>query len=95
VASSGAVQLGSTRREKPLPPGSPWYKHLWRGWKRVGLFIGTLISRVVTSIIYFVAVTPFAIGVRFFSDPLELKPGPARTTPLPPPAGLEGARQGF
>jgi hypothetical protein len=96
ASSSPAVQLGSARHEHPpLPPGAPFYKHLWRGWQRVARAIGTLLSRVVTTVIYVVAVTPFALGVRLASDPLGLRPGPARWTPLPPPAGIDEARRGF
>src|SRR5437867_2998983 len=95
TASSPAVQLGSIRREAPLPPDAPFYKRLWRGWKRVGRAIGMLLSRVVTTILYFVAVTPFAIGLRLFSDPLELEPRSPHWTPLPPPGGIEDARQGL
>jgi hypothetical protein len=94
---SAAVQLGSTRRRQaPLPPGSPWYKRLWRGWQRVAHAFGDVLSRVVTTLMYLVGVTPFAIGVRLFSDPLELKPRPSRWTPLPPqPSSLDEARRGL
>ena len=38
----------------------------------------------------------FAVGVRLFSDPLQLKPGPAHWIPLPPPPkGVEEAQSGF
>ena len=95
MPTSPAVQLGSTRRETPLPPGAPFYKHLWRAWRRVGRAVGMVVSRIVTTVLYFVAVTPFAIGTKWFSDPLGLKPRPARWSPLPPPGGIEDARQGF
>lgn len=94
--SSPAVQLGSTRRESPpLPPGAPFYKHLWRAWQRVARAIGTLLSRVVVTLVYFVAVTPFALGSRLFSDPLGLRRRPVRWVPLSPPADIEEARRGF
>jgi hypothetical protein len=54
-----------------------------------------LIARVVTTVVYFVVVPPFALGARLFSDPLELKPGPAHWTPLPPSPGMDDARRGF
>jgi len=93
---SPAVQLGSTRRQEPLPPGAPWYRRLWRGWQRVVRAIGNLLSRTITSFAYLVVVPPFALGVRLFSDPLGLRPGPARWSVIPPaPAGLEEARRGF
>jgi hypothetical protein len=94
---SPAVQLGSTRRrEEPLPPGAPFYKHLWRGWQKLARALGNLISRVVTTIAYVVAVTPFAIGVRLFSDPLEIKHRPPRWTPIPPqPNNVDEAQRGL
>jgi len=92
---SPAVQLGSTRRELPLPPGAPFYRHLWRAWRRLGRALGMLISRVVTTIVYFVVITPFALSVRWSSDPLELRSGPAHWTSLPAPGGIDEARLGF
>jgi hypothetical protein len=83
------------RTEPALAPGAPFYKRLWRGWKRVGRAVGMLVSRITVTILYFVVVTPFAIGVRLFSDPLELAPGPTHWKSLPPPAGIEEARRGF
>ena len=94
--TSAAVQLGSGRRQAPLPPGAPFYKHLWRGWQRIARAIGNLLSRVVTTVAYVLVVPFFGLGVRLFSDPLGLKPGPAHWTPLPPPpSSVEEARSGF
>ena len=94
--TSAAVQLASTRRDAPLPPGAPWYRHLWRGWQRVARVIGNLLSRIVTTVGYVVALPLFAIGVRLFSDPLQLKPRPARWDALPPPpASVEEAQTGL
>ena len=94
-SNSPAVQLGTMRREAPLPPGAPFYKHLWRGWQKIARWIGNQLSRVVTTVVYFLAVTPFAIGVRLFADPLELRPREAQWTSLPPPGGLDDARNGL
>ena len=96
ITGSPAVQLGSTRREEPLPAGSPFYKHLWRGWQAVARWIGNQLSRVVTTIAYIVVIPLFALGVRLFADPLALKPQPSRWTPLPPgPKSIDEAREGF
>ena len=93
---SAAVQLGSTRRDARLAPGAPFYKHLWRGWQRIARVIGNLLSRVVTSMAYIVVMPLFAIGVRLFSDPLQIKPGPAHWNPLPPPpTSVEEAQSGL
>ena len=94
--NSAAVQLGSTRREAPLAAGAPFYKRLWRGWQRIARVIGNLLSRIVTTVGYVVAMPLFAIGVRLFSDPLQLKPGPSHWHPLPPPPNsVDEARAGL
>ena len=95
ASGSPAVQLGSSRREVPLPPGAPLHRRLWRGWQRLARALGTFLSRIVTSTVYCVAVPLFALGLRLSSDPLQLRPSPPRWTPLPPPGGLDDARDGF
>jgi hypothetical protein len=93
--NSAAVQLGSTRRDQALAPDAPWYRKLWHGWQKVARFIGNLLSRIVTTIA-FVVLLPFAIGMRLFADPLALRPGPSRWTPLPPPPhSIEEVRGGM
>jgi hypothetical protein len=95
---SAAVQLGSTRREDPLDPNAPFYKKIWRVWKKISRWIGDQISRIVTTLMFAIVLPLFAIGVRMFSDPLELKPSAApHWVPLPPqPAkALDEARNGF
>ena len=47
-------------------------RKVWHAWKRVGQFIGDQVGRVVLTIFYFTLFIPFALGVRFFSDPLAL-----------------------
>jgi hypothetical protein len=96
ITGSPAVQLGSTRREEPLPPGAPFYKHLWRGWKRIARLIGDLLSRIVTTAAYLIVIPLFGIGVRMFADPLALKTRPSTWTPLPPgPKNIDDTRTGF
>ncbi|MEO5617817.1 MAG: hypothetical protein ABIS67_08595 [Candidatus Eisenbacteria bacterium] len=96
ITGSPAVQLGSTRRQEPLPPGSPWYKHVWRRWDRIARWIGNLLSRTVTTIAFVVVLPLFALGVRLFADPLALKPQKPRWTPLPPgPKSVDEAREGL
>lgn len=53
-------------------------KKFWEVWKAFGHFIGNLLARIVLSIFYFSVFVPFGLGVKFFSDPLDIK---AVTTP--------------
>jgi hypothetical protein len=49
------------------------FKTLWQGWKRIAHKIGEFQSRLILSLFYYVLFAPFAIGVKFFSDPLQIK----------------------
>lgn len=49
----------------------------WASWKAFGHFLGDLLGRVAMTIFYFTAFVPFAIGVRLFSDPLQIKQQPS------------------
>jgi hypothetical protein len=46
----------------------------WQTWKRIGQFIGDAIGRVVLTVFYFTLFMPFGLGVRFFGDPLTIRP---------------------
>ena len=73
-------------------------KTLWRGWLVVARAIGSVQSRIIMTVVYFVVIGPFALAVRLFSDPLSLKtaaswhwlPRGGATTP-----SLESVRQQF
>jgi hypothetical protein len=49
-------------------------RKVWQAWKRIGQFIGDLIGRIFLTVFYFTVFMPFALGVRFFGDPLALRP---------------------
>jgi hypothetical protein len=49
-------------------------RKVWQAWKRIGQFIGDAIARVVLTVFYFTLFMPFGLGVRFFKDPLEIRP---------------------
>jgi len=49
-------------------------RKVWEAWKRFGQFIGDMIGRVVLTVFYFTLFMPFALGVRFFGDPLAMRP---------------------
>jgi hypothetical protein len=46
---------------------------IWNGWKKVGLFIGNIISNAFLFIFYFVILIFFAIPYRFFGKALKTK----------------------
>jgi hypothetical protein len=45
---------------------------LWAGWKKVAHVIGNFQARVLLTILYVVLVSPIALLVRAFADPLRL-----------------------
>lgn len=49
-------------------------RKIWHAWKRIGQFIGDQIGRIVLTVFYFTLFMPFALIVRFFMDPLGIKP---------------------
>lgn len=51
-------------------------ENVWQHWKQFGHFLGDWVGRVALTIFYFTVFVPFGIGVRLFSDPLEIKKDP-------------------
>ena len=49
-------------------------RKFWQAWKRFGQMIGDLIGRLVLTVFYFTLFMPFGLGVRFFGDPLAIRP---------------------
>ncbi len=49
-------------------------KQIWHTWRAFGKALADIVGRVVMVIFYFTIALPFGLGVRFFSDPLKLKP---------------------
>jgi hypothetical protein len=56
----------------------PSLKTAWQAWKFLGRKFGDFQARLILSIFYFMIIAPFSLLVRFFSDPLSLKPGTAK-----------------
>jgi len=48
-------------------------RRLWEGWKKIARKIGDFNARVILTIFYLVLLMPFAILVKAFTDPLEIK----------------------
>ena len=51
---------------------------LWAGWRRIAKKIGNFQARILMAIFYFTLFCPFALAVRWGSDPLALKGEKAR-----------------
>jgi hypothetical protein len=45
---------------------------IWKAWIRFGHWMGTIMSWVWMPLFYFIIAMPVAMGVKFFSDPLQL-----------------------
>jgi len=48
-------------------------KRLWNWWKPIAEKIGNFQARIILTVFYFFFVTPIALGVKLFSDPLKMK----------------------
>jgi len=53
-------------------------RSLWEWWKQIGKRIGDIQARILLVVFYFVVLGPFALAVRWGSDPLGIKPGAPR-----------------
>ncbi|MFP4082052.1 MAG: hypothetical protein ACLFVG_04745 [Candidatus Aminicenantes bacterium] len=49
-------------------------KKFWQNWKNFSKRAGSFQSKTFLSLFFFLVVTPFALAVKIFSDPLRLKP---------------------
>jgi hypothetical protein len=72
-------------------------RQAWRMWKRIGRKIGDVQARLLLTGLYFVILGPFAIAMRWTSDPLTMKVGSAHGWQLRTERGMpaERARQQF
>ena len=50
-----------------------FFRRLWEGWKRIARKIGDFNARVILTLFYFILLFPFAIVLKLFTDPLEIK----------------------
>ena len=48
-------------------------RRLWEGWKRFGKRVADVQARILLTFFYFVFLCPFALLVRWGSDPLTIK----------------------
>ena len=50
-----------------------FFRRLWEGWKKIAQKIGDFNARVILTLFYFILLCPFAILLKLFTDPLEIK----------------------
>ena len=63
------VEISSSERAPGLP------KRAWHAWKRFGKRMADVQARILLTLFYFIVVPPFGLAVRWFADPLAIKPG--------------------
>lgn len=65
--------MGTTSRKETDASGKSLPRRIWEGWKRIARKIGDFNARVILTVFYLVLLMPFAILVKLFTDPLEIK----------------------
>jgi Ca2+/Na+ antiporter len=63
----------SSHNKEPEKVPKNLIKKLWQRWGNFSYRMGSFQSRIILSLFYFVFVTPFALAVKIFSDPLNIK----------------------
>lgn len=61
------------KNNNPEEETQGFFRRLWEGWKRVARKIGDFNARVILTLFYFILLFPFAMMVKLFTDPLEIK----------------------
>jgi hypothetical protein len=59
--------------KEPTRTPTNLFKKLWPSWKDFSKRMGVFQSRIVLSLFFFIFVSPFALAVKVFSDPLNIK----------------------
>lgn len=60
-------------REKSIMTSKNLVMNLWQSWKDFSKRMGSFQSRIILSMFFFLLVSPFALAVKIFSDPLRIK----------------------
>jgi hypothetical protein len=50
-----------------------FFSRLWEGWTRIARKIGDVQARIILTLFYIFVIGPFALGIRWFGDPLAIK----------------------
>jgi len=63
----------SSNNKEPEKLSKNPIKKLWQSWKNFSERMGSFQSRIILSLFFFIIVSPFALAVKIFSDPLNYK----------------------
>ncbi|MCB9421591.1 MAG: hypothetical protein H6667_17430 [Ardenticatenaceae bacterium] len=66
-------ELPAHARETAVTPEAPFWRKLWQRWTAFATRMGGVQGRLFMGYFYFIFVTLFGLGMRFFSDPLHMK----------------------
>jgi hypothetical protein len=70
---TGAKKLPSVQKRQDGP--GKIAKRFWNNWSDFSKKMGNFQSRILLSFFFFIFVTPIALLIRAFADPLRIKPG--------------------
>jgi hypothetical protein len=81
LAGLGSILLTKARHKKPVKRQSQGpianesrgLQRVWNRWKAFSAALGNFQGRLLFAFFYFVAVTPFALALTLFSNPLKAK----------------------
>lgn len=59
--------------KEPKETSTNLLRKLWQRWKGFSERMGSFQSRIVLSLFFFVIVSPFALALKMFADPLQIK----------------------
>ena len=68
--TAGIFHLKNCRASKRMPSR---IRRSWVWWKGVARIIGDFNARVILTLFYFIFLAPFALAIRFLTDPLAIK----------------------
>lgn len=75
VAFRRRVRLSKPKKaEAPSIVAVSFFRRIWETWKGFSRRMGGFQSRILLSFFFFLIVTPFALVVKIFSDPLGIRP---------------------
>ena len=73
----------SSSNKEPTRKPTNLFKKLWHSWKDFSQRMGSFQSRILLSLFFFIFISPFALAVKVFSDPLNIKNNTKKSQWLP------------